>query len=183
MAVNIDTKGLLEVLNIPKRKIFIFCLILMLISGVILFLPDEFLKRIFLFQLKYNIGTILGIIFIISSCIEVILILVAIFDFFKNKYIQQAVLNRIRKFLINNKNEAINLIVKELYQVKDHTKTLPNENGAVAELRSRGIISLTSSSPVAYVGENNCLMVKYVLQPFVVNIIDKDENLIKKYNK
>ena len=66
MGVNIDSKDIVSLLNIPKRKIFIISFTIMIFTVLVLFLPDSIINKLYLNNIRNNIGTILGIVFLIS---------------------------------------------------------------------------------------------------------------------
>lgn len=182
MGINVDSKDLLQILNIPKRKVFIIAFAVMLFTGLVLFLPEEVINKLYLNGIKNSIGTILGIIFLISAVIIIVLLTVLVFDFFKKKYIIKATKKKIRKYLLNCKNKAVIDIIKSLLRQEDHTEKLQINNGAVAELTHRGIISLTTSNNPVDFGYDNEMYTNYFLQPFIVEIIREDVELKKKFN-
>ena len=107
--------------------------------------------------------------------------LICIFDFLLNKYKLKRLKKNITKYLLENKNEVIIQIIRNLLKEKDHTGMLPYNNGATAELMSRGIISLTSANNPVEFGDNNEMYTNYFLQPFIIKIIENNEGLKKKY--
>lgn len=183
MGVNIDSKDIISLLNIPKRKVLIISFTIMIFTGLFLFLPDSIINKLFLDKIRNSIGAILGIVFLISVVLVIVILLICVFDFIANKYKLKKLKKRITKYLLENKNEVIIQIIKELLKEKDHTGPLPYNNGATAELTSRGIISLTSANNPVEFGDNNEMFTNYFLQPFIIEIIENNEELRKKYKK
>lgn len=183
MGVNIDSKDIVSLLNIPKRKVFIISFTIMIFTGLMLFLPDPIINKLYLSTLKNSIGTILGILFLISTVLVIVLILIYIFDCFIKKHKTKVVKRKITKYLLENKNKAIIEIIKKLLKTEGHTCELQINSGAVAELTSRGIISLTTSNSPVDFGYNNEMFTNYFLQPFIIEIIENNEELRKKYMK
>ena len=183
MGVNIDSKDIVSLLNIPKRKFLIISLAIMIFTGLILFFFFLFIDKLYLSGLKNKIGTILGMMFVISTVVFVIIILIFVFDELIKKIRIKKLKQKMETYLLKNNNKAIIGIIRGLLKEEDHTGVLQYNNGATAELVSRGIISLTSSNNPVDIGYNNEMYTNYFLQPFIIEIIENNEELRKKYKK
>ena len=85
-------------------------------------------------------------------------------------------------FSVENKTA----LIKEFIKQKDHTLNLPTNNGVTVELNSLQVISFAGNmQPVTFGdifdGDENTMYVNYFLQPWVINLIEKEEVLKEKY--
>lgn len=151
-----------------------------LASGVILFLPDELLKKMYMIEFKNNWGVIIGATFIVSTSILVIGILKNIYKFLYKKYSDFKFKKNSGK-LLNSLDMYKKTIVYMLYIRDNNTFELPLNDGAVVFLEHYMVIQKAASQ---YAVEDLINpKFPYFLQPWVVNKLNKDENLLLSFKK
>lgn len=149
-------------------------------TGLILFLPDSLIHKIYLFDFRYKYGFSIGILFLISVSIIFVKILALIFDYFRHKFFW-------KKFIDTSKDRLSNLddyqkaIVYFLYQQDNHTEELPINDGAVIWLRHNMIITETTTQYI--VSDLKNAVFPYMLNPWVVETLNKDEKLLDSFYK
>lgn len=151
-----------------------------LATGLILFLPEKILKKMYLINFKDKFGFIIGIVFLISISILFIFLLTFVIKKIKNKIDDRKVKKGRIKYLLNADKSKTNLI-KEFIKDKTHTLSLPMNDGLILELQYFGIINATGNTQLADMGYDNSVYIKYFLQPWVIGIISNNEELSKKY--
>ena len=151
-----------------------------LASGVILFLPDELLKKIYMIEFKNKWGFIIGATFIVSTSILVIGILSNIYKFLYKKYSNFKFKKNSNK-LLNSLDVYKKTIVYMLYKEDNNTSELPLNDGAVVFIEHWMVIQKAASQ---YAVEDLINpRFPYFLQPWVVDKLNKDENLLLSFKK
>ena len=74
-------------------------------------------------------------------------------------------------------------VIKNLLKTPTHTMPMQYNNGVTMELASYGIISQAGSTQAMEFDYDNEIILKYFLQPWVAELINKDEQLKEKYKK
>ena len=174
-------KEFLEILKLPPSILSA----LMIVSGLILILPDDVIKKLYMFEFRNNYGFAISIIFLVSLAILVVLIIMwsarKIIEKIKYKKLKE----KRTKYLLeldNEKTQLINQFVKE----KEHTLSLATNSGITVELSSYGLISPAGSTKLVtfgdiFTGDENTMYINYFLQPWVISLIKENEELKKKF--
>ncbi len=152
-------------------------------SGLLLYLPDDVIKRLYMESFRSNYGFIIGIIFVISISILVMLLITYIFKHSKKIIIRKYTGMKDRKgrikYLLDMDKAKTNLI-KSFLKESNHTLDLSMNDGITVELEYMEIISKAGGTQfVNFYGDMAVL--KYFLQPWVLKIINEDEQLKKKF--
>lgn len=174
-------KEFLEIFKLPPSILSAISIV----TGIILFLPDNVIKIFYLIELKSKYGNFIGMLFIISVTMLTVLLIM----WSAKKIIKKYKIRRLRKLRIKylidfdgNKTKLIKRFIKE----RDHTLELATNNGVTVELNCNQVIApagntqLFSFGNVLY-GDENTVYIKYFLQPWVINLIEKEELLRKKF--
>ena len=119
-----------------------------LATGLILFLPEKILKKMYLINFKDKFGFIIGIVFLISISILFIFLLTFVIKKIKNKIDDRNVKKGRIKYLLNADKSKTNLI-KEFIKDKTHTLSLPMNDGLILELQYFGIINAAGNTQLA----------------------------------
>ena len=146
-----------------------------LATGIILFLPDKLLKKMYMIEFKNKWGFIIGVTFIISTSILVIGILSNIYKSLYNKYSNF----KFKKNSNNSLDMYKKTIVYMLYKEHNKTSELPLNDGAVVFLEHWMVIQKAASQ---YAVEDLINpRFPYFLQPWVVDKLNKDEGLLLSF--
>lgn len=151
-----------------------------LVSGVILFAPKNFINKLYMIKFRDQFGFIIAIIFLISTAILIILSLTIILKKVKSlidsKKMRKARIN----YLLNADNYKVKLI-KGFIKEETHTLQIQQNDGLTVELEHLGLISMAGNTQPVDFGYNNEMYLRYFLQPWVINLINNNEELKKKY--
>ena len=151
-----------------------------LVSGVILFAPRNFINKLYMIKFRDQFGFIIAIMFLISTAILIILSLIIIFKKVKSlidsKKMRKARIN----YLLNADNYKVKLI-KDFIKEETHTLQIQQNDGLTVELEHLGLISMAGNTQPVDFGYNNEMYLRYFLQPWVINLINNNEELKKKY--
>ena len=169
-------KDFLEFLKLPPNILTAISLV----SGVILFAPNDFINKLYMANFRDNFGFIIAIIFLISTAILIVLLFTIILKKVKttidNKKMKKARIN----YLLNADNYKVKLI-KDFIKEETHTLQIQQNDGLTVELSHLGIISMAGSTQPVDFGYNNEMYLRYFLQPWVINLINNNEELKRKY--
>lgn len=172
MNVNISFKDFLEIFKLPPSIASYF----VIASGTILFSPDSFIKKLYLYDFKIKYGFWIGLIFVISSVILIVLIVGYLIEKItspiKNKKLKEAR----TKLLLEFDHDKVSKI-RWAIRAKDNTICLPINNGTTQILQHYSI--LTPASGTNIVDEN--LEINYFLQPWVIDLIKNNKDLSNMY--
>lgn len=172
--MNIDFK-ISDFLKLPMKIMCSICIA----TGLILFLPDIIMKRLYLETFRNKYGFTIGAIFILTTSIILINFVILIYKVVENKYYKI-------KFRKSSENILLNLstyqkgIVYGLYKEYNHTAELPIYDGAVVELKNKGIIIETTTQ---YLTTNFEPKFPYTLQPWVVKKLNDVPEILAKIQK
>lgn len=174
-------KEFLEIFKLPPSILAAISIV----TGLILFLPKKIINMFYLLDFKNKYGSFIGIIFIISVTMLIVLIVMwsaqkMIYKYKKKKHIKKTI-----KYLANLDKNKTNLIKKFIKQV-DHTLQLPVNNGTTVELRNNNIISLAGGTQPVSLGnifdrDETTMYLNYFLQSWVIQLIEKESILMEKY--
>ena len=173
--MNFDFK-ILDFFKLPIKIIFAISIA----AGFILFLPDYSIHKIHMYDFRAQYGFIIGSVFLTTISIILVTITVSIYNYTRNKYYW-------KKFIDTAKDRLLNLtdyqkvIVYYLYQKDNHTSELPFNDGSVRLLKEKLIITETTTQYMAY--DLNNPIFPYMLNPWVVETMTKDENLADEFLK
>lgn len=157
-------------------------LTLALCSGLLLFLPDFIVKKMYLLDFRDKFGGIIGVIFLISLCLLLTLLCTKIYSYARTITKRKKDIARKKKYLLKlEENKA--KVIKNLLKAPTHTMPMQYNNGVTMELVSYGVISQAGSTQAMEFGYDNEIILKYFLQPWVAELINKDEQLKEKYKK
>ncbi|MBC9722135.1 MAG: superinfection exclusion B family protein [Lactobacillus sp.] len=148
-------------------------------TGIILFLPDSIIKKMYLDSFRINYGFSIGIIFIISFTIFIVTVSIDIFKYFKSKKTNKWFLDTAGERL-NELNNYQKAIVFMLYKQINHTSELPLHDGAVQHLEHNLVIQKAATQYM--VSDLNNAYFPYFLQPWVINELNKNDSLTKNFS-
>ena len=146
-------------------------------SGILLLLPDKVIKKLYMIEFRDKYGFTIGIIFIVSLSILIILLVLKIYHFFNDKRLNKKVAEGQLKYLRNMSREKV-MLVNAFLQERTHTLELPVNDGLVIELQHFGIITPAGQTHLVSMPDPR---IKYFLQPWVENKIRSDDELIRKF--
>ena len=151
-----------------------------LATGLILFLPENILLKMYLINFKDKFGFVIGIVFLLSISILIVFILSYIVNKIKTKITNHKVKKRQIAYLLKADERKTNLI-KEFIKNDTHTLSLPMNDGLILELEQFMVISTAGNTQLADFDFNNNVYIKYFLQPWVIDIIASNDELKKKF--
>ena len=174
-------KEFLEIFKLPPSILAAISIV----TGLILFLPEKIIDVFYLLDFKNKYGPVIGMAFIISVTMLIVLIVMWTVKKLINNYKSKKYIKKTIKYLVELDNNKTNLIKKFIKQA-DHTLQLPTNNGTTVELSSNNIISLAGGTqPVSFGdifdGDENTMYLNYFLQPWVIQLIEKESILLEKY--
>ncbi len=146
-------------------------------SGILLFLPDKVIKKLYMIEFRDKYGFTIGIIFIVSLSILTILLVLKIYHFFYDKRLDKKVAEGQLKYLGNMSRDKV-MIVNAFLQERTHTLELPVNDGLVIELQHFGIITPAGQTHLVSMPDPR---IKFFLQPWVENKIRSDDELMRKF--
>lgn len=150
------------------------------VAGIILFIPDKLAKKMYIYDLRNDYGVIVSIVFLISFSILIVLLTTLIYK--KNdKNIKYRLLKKKQiKYLLNAEKSKVKLL-KNFIKAETHTLQINQNDGLTVELAHFGFISMAGSTQAVDFGYNNEMYVIYFLQPWVINLINENDELKKIY--
>lgn len=163
-----------DVLNLPVKIMSA----LTLASGFLLLLPKKFLAKLYLTPFIDKYGFIIGLVFIISLAILLVTLIIQIFNHLsekkKKKWFYDTASERLMKLSPYEK-----VIVLILYENANYTHLLPIHDGAVKKIEGDFIIGKVASQYA--VADINNAKFPFLLQPWVVSELQKNEDLLKNF--
>jgi Super-infection exclusion protein B len=163
-----------EILTLPTN----IMIALIMASGIILFSPEVFLNKIFMFDFREKYGFSIGLIFVLAVSVTLI-------NLFYNITNSISTSKKKKKLFEKMKNKLTELtdyqkaIVFGLFQEDDHTHELPLYNFHVKELERYKIIGKAASQ--YYISNPNNPLFPYLLQPWVINELNTNQALQEDY--
>lgn len=148
-------------------------------SGVLLFLPENMIQKLYMTSFREEYGFTIGIIFVFSISILSVLLVRKIYTVINDKRTYKEVIEGQKKYLLKASNEKTSLICEFLRQ-PTHTLTLPMNDGLVIELQNFYVISPAGQTHLVSMLNPE---ITYFLQPWVLERIDADEELRRKFNR
>lgn len=151
-----------------------------LASGIVLFLPESILSKLYMIEFRSKYGFVIGVVFIVSTSILLIGIMLNIYKIIKNKYTNKIVEKNTKKLLINL-DIYKKAIVYMLYITDNNTYTLPLNDGAVAFLEQWMVIQKATTQ--YFVTDMQNPQFPYFLQPWVIEKLNEDEELLLSFKE
>lgn len=174
-------KEFLEILKLPPSILSA----LMIVSGLILILPEDVVKKLYMYEFRNSYGFAISLIFLISLSILVVLVIMwsarKIIEKIKYKKLKE----KRTKYLLELNDEKTHLI-NQFIKEKEHTLSLATNSGITVELSSYGLISPACNTQLVtfgdiFTGDENTMYINYFLQPWVINLIKENDELKKKF--
>lgn len=175
-------KEFLEILKLPPSILSA----LMIVSGLILILPEDIIKKLYMYDFRNNYGFAISLIFLISFSILLVLIIMWSSKKVIKKIQYKKLKEKREKYLLELDSTKTNLINKFIREA-EHTLSLATNSGNTIELTSYGIISPAGNTQLVSFGDiftddENTMYINYFLQPWVIKLIKENEELRKKFN-
>ena len=166
----------MEFLKLPTK----IMVALVFTSGIILLLPDSIVEKIYMIEFRDKYGFVIGGIFVLTSSILITTGIIAIYNYFKDKYVAKKVEENSGKFLVSL-DTFKKAIVFGLYVKEDHTEVLPLNNGAIAHLEHMMVISKATNQ--YFIDDLNNPVFPYMLQPWVIEKLNNDDKLLTSFKE
>ena len=160
-----------DLFKLPNWIIYIICAS----SGSLLFLSDEILQKIYLFNIREEYGYIIGLIFIVSLISGVGLILKYCYE--KMKFIYDIYYKG--KYTILSLSTYEKAIFFKMYTSENYTLKLRLGDGAVVRLKDENIITVISGYYFTDVLGTEMLLVPHVLQSWVIKLINSNYKVLR----
>ncbi|WP_409068408.1 superinfection exclusion B family protein [Clostridium sp. FAM 1755] len=151
-----------------------------LASGVILFLPDSIINKLYMIDFRNRYGFVIGAVFIISTSILTIGVITKSYKFLNSKYSNKKVKRNSKKLLVSLDTYK-KTIVYMLYQEENNTHTLPLNDGAVVFLEHWMVIQKATTQ--YFTNDFRNPQFPYFLQPWVIDALKKDDKLLLSFEK
>ena len=147
-------KNIVDFLKLPPRILGA----LSVASGLLLFLPNVIIEKLYMTSFRDKYGFAIGIVFVVSTSILVVFLVVIIAKKIKDKV-------ELIRYLLNEPT---------------HTAMLPMHDGVVLELQHFYVIFPAGSTHVVNMADPQ---INYFLQPWVIEEIDGDPELKAKFGR
>lgn len=177
-----------KVLSIIKIPLKVLLPAVWLFSGILLFLNDKMLNKLHLYDWSQNNGFLLGLSFIITTCLIVVYTFYYVFEKVKN-FINQKKENKNFLKAILSLNDKEKRILIYLYEQDGYTGNINYADPLIKGLVARSMIFMGNNA-FASVGWNGEVITKGTLQPFVWKTfkwaeesIDDEISKLEKKNK
>lgn len=151
-----------------------------LATGMILFLPDTLISKMYLDGFRNEYGFIIGAAFVVSVSILTIGVIISIYNYFYEMHTQKKVKENSGK-LIASLDDYKKTIVYLLYNEDNHTHELPLNDGAVVFLENMMVIGKATNQ--YFVDDITNPMFPYLLQPWVIEKLQSDEELLASFER
>ncbi len=143
-------------------------------SGLLLFLPNYIISRLYMDSLKLNYGFVIGAVFIVSisilGCYSFITIGKAILQKYNNKrFIKH------RKFFLSKLNYEDKILIREMMEQPSKTLELPVKHGTVIKLAHYNVITPAGSTHMV---DPFDMRITYFLQPWVIAEVTANPDLL-----
>lgn len=174
--MNMNFKDFLDFFKLPPHTLFA----LALGTGLVLFLPDSIISKLYLLNFRNNCGWVISLIFIISFTLLVTIIVVKIGKKLYDKILYRKLKKKRIKYL-KELDKVKTQTIKEFLKEEDQTLTLNYNNGVTQQLLHMYVIQMAGNTQPTYVELDNSMPIAYFLQPWVSKIIDEDQYLKTKF--
>lgn len=148
--------------------------------GLILFLPDEVITKMYMSDFRNTYGFIIGAVFIVSTSILIVTIIINGYKSIRSIYMRRK-FNKNKGKLLRTLDPYKRMLVYGLYEEENHTFTLPLNDGAVVFLENMMVIQKATSQYA--VSDIVNPVFPYFLQPWVVKELESDEELLLSYKR
>ena len=149
---------------------------LALASGMILFLPNTMVEKMYMVDFRNKFGFATGLIFIVSFSILLITSLATCYKYFLHKYLMIKFKATAKKRL-NALDTYQKALIYDLYCEDNHTDELPLHDGAVNFLEHSMMIAKATTQYMVSNLNNACF--PYMLQPWVISKLQRDDECKK----
>ena len=169
-------KNFIELLKLPPAILSTISLA----TGLILFLPDSIIKLLYMSNIKEKYGLIIGIFFLLST----IMLIVLLINYCYRKIKEKITNNSLRKMKIRYLKELDankTNIIKNFIQEESHSLTACMNDANIIELSYYEVVSIAGRTQFVDVGDDNSMYIKYFLQPWVLKLINQNEELKNKF--
>ena len=146
-------------------------------SGALLLLPDQLDKRLYMTEFRDKYGFTIGIIFVVSTAILIVLIVSKIYHYFYDKHSSKKLVEAQTKYLKRMTPEQV-IVIREFINEPTHTLPLPYNNGLVIELQHLQIITPAGQTHLVDMLDPQ---IQFFLQPWVIQRINNDDELRQKF--
>ena len=166
-SINVNLK---DILTLPIN----IMIAVFIAAGLVLFLPESIVEKLYIAEFKNKYGFILGSIFILFGTILVITFITITVRKMRQWHFDKYGYN---KFIKNGEkallkfNEFERMIILGIYITEDNVQSYKINNGAIKKLMHLKIISLISSNNIVY-GDNEDWEVAFHLQPWVFEVLE-----------
>ena len=174
--MNMKVKDFINFLKLPPNILFAISLV----SGAILFVSDSIIAKLYMADFRNKYGFAIAIVFLISTSILIILFSTTVIKKLKKKNENKKLKKAQIKYLLDAEPYKVKMI-QGFIKNKTHTLQVNANDGLTVELSHFGIISMAGSTQPVDFGYGNELYLNYFLQPWVIKLIDSNEELKKKY--
>lgn len=145
-----------------------------IVSGLILFLPSSILARMALDNIPSSVKIIVGIVFLITTALCVVIL----FKELLTRFIEK---RKMKRLISNSKKKLSNLdpdmkrILRELLKSQDCSIEMSSGSGIVKYLEANGFIA--RSQNIGYIGSGNSMIMRYCPHPWVIDLYLKEPEL------
>jgi hypothetical protein len=165
------TKILFDFDKLPSKLV----LLIFLLSGIILFVPAEYLAKVQLAKFNASYGQWVGISFIFSGCFLAITVITTIQNRLKrnnrNRSIEESITKNLKQL-----NRLEQSVLREFYINGSSTINLPGDHPTVVGLQDKGILRLAQSQLGGYFMTG--FDMPFTLTGYAKSVIEKDPVLI-----
>lgn len=142
-------------------------------SGIILFLPENFINQIYMASFRNRYGFIIGITFLVS--VSILIINFGIWLFKQLWYLRlEKKFYEVGETRLNSLNDYQKTIIYGLYQKDNRTALLPLFDGAIKELETQKMVGKISTTQMVDMADPR---IPYMIQPWVVQKLDESQEL------
>lgn len=166
--------SLIELLKLPESIMSAIAIA----SGLILFLPDTIINKLYMFEIRDKYGFMIGAAFILSTAILSIGVIIKTYKYLNSKYSNKKFKKNSRKLLESLDNYK-KTIVYVLYNEDNNTHTLPLNDGAVVFLEHWLVIQKATTQ--YFIEDFRNPVFPYFLQPWVIDVLNEDEELLESF--
>lgn len=146
-------------------------------SGALLLLPDKIAEKLYMIDFRDKYGFTIGIIFVVSTAILIVLLGSKIYHYFHDKSTSKKLVEAQTKYLKQMKPEQV-AVIREFINEPTHTLPLPYNNGLVIELQHLQIVTPAGQTHLVNMLDPQ---INYFLQPWVMQRISGDDELRQKF--
>ena len=168
----VNISGNIEnILKLPLKIMVALCIS----SGLILFLPNKIIEKLYMVSFRDNFGFVLGIVFVVSLSIILCTLVVMIATTIINKIRNKRIIKGRNKIMENlDKNEK--RLLKLMYDEDDKTLDVPYNSGMVVKLTSYDLIAPVTATNYIDILDPR---IPYFLQPWVCEYIQDHKDFFK----